>query len=307
MPVPPSGGVAGTWPRIGHRTRSAISSTDRRSPAARSRASARPTADSVALPRRVARARPAHPRLEDAADAVARRGAGRGRRRDPRAGGSGSPRRSADPTAGSARRARPAAGPGRDRRRSAAGRRASPRRGSRRPGRRRGSRSARSRRAGRRRRRRRRDRDDERRATTAAGAPRRGSSSALPRRVASGVASLAARGRASRLTAPTGAEVATSEPRAVRRRPACHHEIATSPATAAAADDVERWPERDARERQAAAVSTTAIQDPQDDPARRREDGSDHRRRPGDDRGAAGQGDHAGRHRRGDERDDQRG
>lgn len=34
MPVPPSGGLAGTWPRIGHSTRNAISSICRRSPAA---------------------------------------------------------------------------------------------------------------------------------------------------------------------------------------------------------------------------------------------------------------------------------
>lgn len=37
MPVPPSGGVTGTWPRIGHRTRRPISSTASRSPAARPR------------------------------------------------------------------------------------------------------------------------------------------------------------------------------------------------------------------------------------------------------------------------------
>ena len=35
MPVPPSGGTAGTWPRIGQSTRMAISSTASRSPAAR--------------------------------------------------------------------------------------------------------------------------------------------------------------------------------------------------------------------------------------------------------------------------------
>ena len=34
MPVPESGGSAGTWPRIGQRTRIEISSTARRSPAA---------------------------------------------------------------------------------------------------------------------------------------------------------------------------------------------------------------------------------------------------------------------------------
>ena len=34
MPVPPSGGSSGTWPRIGHSTRIAISSTANRSPAA---------------------------------------------------------------------------------------------------------------------------------------------------------------------------------------------------------------------------------------------------------------------------------
>ena len=47
MPVPPSGGVAGTWPAMGHRTRSAISSTDSRSPAARRPRVADPTTDNV--------------------------------------------------------------------------------------------------------------------------------------------------------------------------------------------------------------------------------------------------------------------
>lgn len=37
MPVPESGGSAGTLPRIGHRTRNAISSTDSRSPDAMAR------------------------------------------------------------------------------------------------------------------------------------------------------------------------------------------------------------------------------------------------------------------------------
>ena len=71
MPVPPSGGSSGTWPRIGHRTRrldlvdvqsvtSGEAQTDRR---ARGTETPRPGG--------VAGTRPVHPRFEDASDAVA--------------------------------------------------------------------------------------------------------------------------------------------------------------------------------------------------------------------------------------------
>ena len=62
---------AGTWPRIGHRTRRSISSTSAGRRRRGRAAPARPAAPSVAQPRRVAGTRAAHPRLEDAADAVA--------------------------------------------------------------------------------------------------------------------------------------------------------------------------------------------------------------------------------------------
>ena len=71
MPVPPSGGSNGTWPRIGQRTRSRISSTFRRSPAASPSRIGAPGRAEASEPRGVAGARSAHPGLEDAADAVA--------------------------------------------------------------------------------------------------------------------------------------------------------------------------------------------------------------------------------------------
>ena len=89
MPVPPSGGSSGTWPRIGHRTRSAISSTARRSPAARPSAHRRAGGGrGVAARRRSrgpARASPARRRGRRGSA----RGAGPGRRRGPRADATG--------------------------------------------------------------------------------------------------------------------------------------------------------------------------------------------------------------------------
>ena len=71
MPVPVSGGSCGTSPRIGQRTRSAISSTASRSPAAIDRRAGATGPRQPIEPGRVARSRPAHPGLEHPADAVA--------------------------------------------------------------------------------------------------------------------------------------------------------------------------------------------------------------------------------------------
>ena len=139
MPVPVSGGSSGTWPRIGHRTRIAISSTDNRSPAAIDEARRRPGPGQAIEPRGVARAparaSPARTRGPRGTD----RAAERARRRGPRGGATARWRRAADPTAGSADRARPGAGRDPAHRRRAAVRRVTLRQGWRRPGRRRGS------------------------------------------------------------------------------------------------------------------------------------------------------------------------
>ena len=70
MPVPPSGGVAGTWPRIGHRTRKSISSTDEPVAGGESQSNGRTRSSQVAQPRGVARPGPAHPGLEHPRDVV---------------------------------------------------------------------------------------------------------------------------------------------------------------------------------------------------------------------------------------------
>ena len=66
MPVPPSGGSSGTWPRIGHSTRIVISSTASRSPAAIDRRAGALGPGQAVEPGRVARARATHPGLEHA-------------------------------------------------------------------------------------------------------------------------------------------------------------------------------------------------------------------------------------------------
>ena len=71
MPVPPSGGSTGTWPRTGHRTRRRdlvdVEAVAGGEPQPDRRARQRSSRE----PRRVAGPRAAHPRLEHPADAVA--------------------------------------------------------------------------------------------------------------------------------------------------------------------------------------------------------------------------------------------
>ena len=101
---------AGHSPASGHRTVIAISSTVRRSPAARPRALGSAGAGKSLQPRRIAGSGAAHPGLEDAGGRDTARGAGRGRPRDPRAGATGRWHRCADPTVAADDRGRPAGG-----------------------------------------------------------------------------------------------------------------------------------------------------------------------------------------------------
>ncbi len=291
MPVPPSGGVAGTSPRIGHSTCIAISSTDSRSPAAsRPRFAARHGSQRP-LPCRIAGTGPDHPRLEDATDPVAcqqqgeagdvvlvRMGQDHGidppvPRRDPRVEHDEQPIRvgaaihekpSAAGTLDEDRVAladvedRDAGDPGRSCSQDAAGHR---------------------------------DRDDEgdrrascHRVASARGRARRSARHRLPRcrRRWSG-------DRRCRRPADRRSARRSMDPVPLRQRDQPERRDRGR-------NEIEWWTKRDAGERQPSGRHHDRVQHAQDHPAGCCQDGPDHRRQAGDDQRAAGQRDHAGGH-----------